>query len=85
MSPTPEPAAHLTSLSLLMVNADHFRLDPMMISLPPDLFIDFVTSPVFGLSEILSCCPVTSAINLVYGVLPLACFEGRAYLSVYTG
>ena len=56
-----------------------------MISLPPDLFIDFVISPVFGLSEILSCCPVTFTIHLVYGGLPLAYFEGHAYLSAYTG
>ena len=85
MSSIPEPAAHLTSISLLMVTADLFRFDPMMISLPPDLFIDFVISPVFGLSEILSCCPVTFTIHLVYGGLPLAYFEGHAYLSAYTG
>ena len=68
-----------------MVSADLFRFDPMMVSLPADLFTDLAISPVSGLSEILSCCPVTSTIDLVYGGLPLTYFEGHAYLSAYTG
>lgn len=77
MPSVPEPAAHLTYISLLRVNAVVFSFDSM-IALSPELATYFVTSPEFRSSITLLCCSIASIMFLVYGVLPLP-FEGHSW------